>query len=653
MNAIERMRLPETRGCEGEVRCAFGQAAKLTCAVVVACVVVVGCGVGAPAVGAPLVGAPVVRASSPALGADAGSPVDGTTLFVRSADPFSVSDESGRPYEPPFLGGFNVPRPQFVDIDDDGDPDLFLQERPGELMLFENVGSPDGPEFVWRSDRYQDLAVGEWTRFVDFDRDGDFDLLSERPFSYVQYFRNEGTASVAAFASIGDSVRDVTGQPVFADRQNIPNVNDIDCDGNWDLFLGRVNGTISRYEVAEMTPDGAPVFRFLGDRFQGIEIVAQLGSLHGANSMAFADIDQDNDLDFFWGDFFEPGVLFVENTGSCSEPILSSEPVPLAMDEEMSTSGYNVPVLEDVDSDGDLDLFVGVLGGAFNPNLTTTQNFHFYEKVDGDFIHRSERFVYTVDVGSESIPSFADLDGDGDLDLLLANKLDPDDTQSSRLYHFENVGSVQEPSFQQRAHIPLLTMYHYAPALGDLDADGDLDMLVGTWNRGVALYWNEGTRAEPEFVLQDTTYVRLTRGSNSSPALTDVDGDGDLDLFIGESSGELNFYRNVGTAQAPSFDLVSDRFAEIDAGRRSFPTFADIDGDGDEDLLLGREQGGVLLYWREGSTADLNPVYVLDSSFTLPLPNYSTPALVDIDADGDLDVFSGGLGGGLIFLEGR
>ena len=577
----------------------------------------------------------------------------GATLFVRSVDPFPVYDENGRAYDPPFLGGFNVPRPQFADIDGDGDLDLFLQERPDELMMFENVGTPSRPDFVWRTDRYQNLAVGEWTRFIDFDGDGDLDLLSERRFSYVQYFRNDGTARVAAFTSVGDSVRDVEGRPLFADRQNIPSLNDIDCDGDLDLFLGRLNGTISRYEVAELTDEGVPVFRFLEDRFQDIEIVAQLGSLHGANSMAFADIDQDGDLDFFWGDFFEPGVLFVENTGSCGEPNLRTDPVPFPTDDTIATSGYNVTVLEDVDSDGDLDLFVGVLGGAFNPNLTTTRNFHFYEQVDGDFIYRTDRFVYTLDVGSESIPSFADLDGDGDLDMLLANKLDPDDTQTSRLYYFENVGSPRNPAFQQRAHIPLFTMYHYAPALGDLDGDGDLDMLVGTWNAGVALYLNEGTRTEPQFVLQDTTFVRLTRGSNSAPALTDVDGDGDLDLFIGESSGELNFYRNVGTPFAPSFELVSDRFGEIDVGRRSFPTFADVDGDGDEDLLLGREEGGVLLYLRVGSTADGEPVFVLDSTFTLPLPRYSTPFLVDIDGDGDLDVFSGGLGGGLIFLEGR
>ena len=575
----------------------------------------------------------------------------GAASFVRSVDAFQVRDESGTLYDPPFLGGFNVPRPQFADIDDDGDLDLFVQERTDELIFFENVGTRQQLKFVWRTDRYQDLPNGEWSRFVDFDRDGDLDLLTERQFSYTQYFRNVGTPRTAEFVPVGDSVRDSEGRPLFADRQNIPNVNDIDCDGSWDLFLGRVDGTISRYEASPISAEEVPVFRFVEDRFQGIEIVAQLGSLHGANSMAFADVDDDGDLDFFWGDFFEPGVLFVENTGSCSEVVLLSDPLALEVEDPISTSGYNVPVLEDLDGDDDLDLFVGVLGGAFNPGLTTTRNFHFYEKVDGAFVRRTERFIYTLDVGSESIPEFADLDGDGDLDLLIANKLDPEDTRTSRLFYFENVGSPEVPSFQQRDHLPLFTMYHYAPALGDLDGDGDLDMLVGTWNKGVALYSNFGTPEEPDFVLQDTTLIKLTRGSNSTPTLTDIDGDGDLDLFIGESSGELNFYRNVGTPQAFSFELVTDRFGEIDAGRRSYPTFADIDGDGDEDLLLGREQGGVLLYRRNGSGTD--PTFVHDPNFTLRLPNYATPTLVDIDADGDLDVFSGGLSGGLVFFENR
>ena len=90
--------------------------------------------------------------------------------FVRVVDGLDFLDQAGRAYESPLLGGLNVPRPQFVDLDADGDLDLFLQERTGELMHFENVGSPGEPRFVWRTDRYQNLEVGEWSRFLDFDR---------------------------------------------------------------------------------------------------------------------------------------------------------------------------------------------------------------------------------------------------------------------------------------------------------------------------------------------------------------------------------------------------------------------------------------------------------------------------------------------------
>ncbi|MFS8606999.1 MAG: MerR family transcriptional regulator, partial [Gammaproteobacteria bacterium] len=138
-------------------------------------------------------------------------------------------------------------------------------------------------------------------------------------------------------------------------------------------LVATIDRTITRLEAtSRVAPGAVPRFRHVTDRFEDIEIIGQIGSLHGANSMFFADVDGDGDLDFFWGDFFEPGVLFIRNTGSCAGPDLRAEPVPLrtADGELLSTSGYNVTYLADIDADGDLDLFVGVLGGAFNPNLT-------------------------------------------------------------------------------------------------------------------------------------------------------------------------------------------------------------------------------------------------------------------------------------------
>ena len=575
-----------------------------------------------------------------------------TNNFLRAIDPFPVLDKKGNQYHTVFSGGFNVPRPQFVDIDDDGDLDLFLQERTDELIFFENVGSPTKSDYIWKTDQYENLSIGEWSRFIDFDRDGDLDLFAEEPFSYIKYFLNNGTASSPSFVAVNDSVRDIQGEPVFADRQNIPSINDLDCDGNWDLFLGRVEGTITRFEVSPEARNHIPHFEFIENNFQGIEILGQFGSLHGANSMSFSDLDKDGDLDFFWGDFFEPGVLYIENTGSCSNPLFLRETSTInPINTPISTSGYNAPLLEDIDSDGDLDLFIGVLGGAFNPNLSAVENFHFYENTDEGFIEKTRRFIYTLDFGSESIPVLADLDSDGDLDMMATNKISPTDNATAQLFYFENTGTLTNPQFEERANIPLFKNYHYAPTLGDLDNDGDLDMLVGTWNKGIGFFRNKGTKYKPNFVLEDTRSIALTRGSNSAPTLHDIDDDGDLDLFVGESSGEINFYRNEGGPENPAFELISDRFADIDVGRRSFPAFADLDTDGNYELLIGSETGEVSLYREITNNGEIS--FKQDSSFTMSLSNYSTPVIADVNNDGKVDIISGSLGGGLLFYYGR
>ncbi|MEZ4414320.1 MAG: VCBS repeat-containing protein [Gemmatimonadota bacterium] len=590
-----------------------------------------GCGGGAP--GAAVRPIP----SGPLPGAE--------DAWVRVVDAFPVRDGLGELIAHPFLGGFDVPRPQLADLDGDGDLDLFVQERTDELMFFENIGSATTPQFAWRSDRFQDISVGEWTRFGDFDNDGDLDLLTELPYSYLRYYVNEGTATAPRFRMHADSLRDPAGEPIFSDRQNIPSLADIDCDGVLDLFLGRVDGTVRRYEQESDAPLS---FRLMADRFEDISIVAQIGSRHGANSMAFADLDEDGDLDLIWGDFFEPGLLFIENTGTCQSPVLRSEPIPLPAQDTVSTSGYNVPVPVDLDADGDLDLLMGVLGGAFNPSRTAAANLYFYERTERGLTLRTRQYLTQIDVGSESTTALADDDGDGDLDLFVGNKLDASASDRSKLYRFENVGTSSRPSFQVSDTLDLGAHYHLIPTFADLDADGDLDLVVGTWRDGVQWYRNDGTRTEPDYVTPDTAIATLTRGSNATPALGDVDGDGDLDLMVGESSGELNYYRNEGTPAEPRFTLVSDRFGEIDVGRRSFPVLMDRDGDGDVDLLLGAEDGAVRLFENIGGER-----FVEDPDFKLQFTPFSTPTLGDLDGDGREELITGGLSGGVFLYRRR
>jgi hypothetical protein len=374
-------------------------------------------------------------------------------------------------------------------------------------------------------------------------------------------------------------------------------------------------------------------------------------TLHGANTMALEDIDGDGDLDLFWGDFFEPGLLFIENTGSCTTPSLRSEPEPFPLNDPLATSGYNAPSFGDIDGDGDNDLLVGVLGGAYNPNSTTIENlYHLEQTSPNSFRTVTSRYVSNLDVGSETFPAFADLDGDGDLDLVVGNKIQPDDNETGKLFRFENVGTPTEPRYRLRGIVPEFTgQYHFAPAFGDLDGDGDLDMIMGTWRDTMMLVNNDGSVQEPRWVIADEAAVTLTRGRNATPTLGDVDGDGDLDMFVGESSGDLNFYRNDGGTSSPEFVLVSDKYNDIDAGRRSVPALVDVDGDGDLDLVVGSEANGLMLYRNDGSAT--NPSFVLDESFAVDVHPFAAPTFADVDGDGDPDLFVGGIGGGLLHFE--
>jgi hypothetical protein len=189
-----------------------------------------------------------------------------------------------------------------------------------------------------------------------------------------------------------------------------------------------------------------------------------------------------------------------------------------------------------------------------------------------------------------------------------------------------------------------------APTLADLDGDGDLDLFVGTGQAGIytpfggiRFYENTGTPEVYNYQLITDNYFCIDCGWKTTPRLIDIDADGDLDLFVGYSSGGIAFFRNTGTVEAPYFILEEEWFQQLSGGSHCSPDFADLDGDGDYDLLIGYEdinsQAKVKYFENIGSPE--TPIFVLISTDYLPgLPDLSArPASCDIDFDGDIDIF--------------
>ena len=558
----------------------------------------------------------------------------------------AVQDSAGRSIANPFYGGLNTPRPQFVDIDGDGDEDLFLQERSGKIAFFERVTEGDTSRLVWRSDDYQGLDVGEWFRFADLDQDGAPDLLAEQPYSHIRAYRNVGTETDPQFELFSDSVRTPGGTAIFSDRQNIPNVTDIDCDGQLDLFLGRLDGTITRYEAAADTA-GMPQFAHVTDDFEGIEIVnQQLGVRHGANTLTFADVNDDDAPDLFWGDFFEPGLLLIENTGACGNPSLSGEPQPFPPNDPLQTSGYNAPALTDWTGNGELDLFVGVLGGSQDANASLAENFYFYENTGTEYRLRTRQFVGGVDVGSESDVAVGDLNADGTLDLLLANKIDPKRGETSVVYRLSNEGTATAPVYRRDGALDLPAAYHYSPALGDLTGDGAADLLLGTWKGRIAYHRNQG---DGTFEPVDEGLLEVSGESHVVPALGDLTGNGRPDLVVGTGGGTLQFYRNTGSAAEPSFSRDPDLLADVDVGARAAPEIRDLNGDGVHDLLVGAQEG--LFVLENEGTASAPSFGDTTRVQREGIPRLATPAMDDLNGDGRLDLVMGSERGGLVLIQ--
>ena len=148
-------------------------------------------------------------------------------------------------------------------------------------------------------------------------------------------------------------------------------------------------------------------------------------------------------------------------------------------------------------------------------------------------------------------PAFADIDGDGDLDLFIGN-------YDGDTIFFRNTaapGATRSCFHTSSCHQPfgITEMLAFAsPAFADIDGDGDLDLFIGNYYGGTFFFRNTAARRHRSSRFHrkkvDNPLGSRMLAAQRSPAFADIDGDGDLDLFIGNNDGDTVFFRNTGSA---------------------------------------------------------------------------------------------------------
>ena len=307
--------------------------------------------------------------------------------------------------------------------------------------------------------------------------------------------------------------------------------------------------------------------------------------------------------------------------------------------EEVGSGGWEAAA-GDVDGDGDLDLYMANDG----PDAVWINQGGAQGDVEGEYADSGQSLGDFLTVGV----ALGDVDGDGDLDAVVLNN------SMSLIVVFVNQGGAQggTPGQFSDSGQTLEEDLASAVALGDVDGDGDLDAFVArNIGRANKVWLNQGGDQGGTAGEFGDSGQTLGSESSSDAALGDVDGDGDLDAFVADG-GPNHVWINQGGAQSgtagafeDSGQVLGDRFSLSVA-------LGDVDGDGDVDAYVGNNTGDDDALWiNEGGAQGGTEGDFADSGQTLAAGATRDVALGDVDGDGDADAFLARAGANAVWIN--
>lgn len=603
----------------------------------------------------------------------------------------------------PWAGGLNACIFSEIDLNNDSKKDLVAFDKVntfsyGIFRCFINEGSTGQTKYSY-SPKYnsQFPYVQQWACFHDYNNDGKADLFTFT-LGGIKVYKNTSSSSLSfALAKsilLSNSTPTTTASynPIYSSPISLPGFSDVDNDGDLDIIIFNASGFQLEYHknLSEEMYNHADSLVFelnestWGDftesncsvalnQFRGEDM------LHAGSCLLPFDRDGDGDKDLLLGDIGCDQMIYLENTGTSAAAHIgdTTKLYPnypqKASTQVIKLNPFPAAHYVDINNDGKKDLLI-------SPNMTSGENSNstwLYQNTGTSgvshfqFVTNNFLQAEMIELGEGAYPVAIDVDADGLKDLVVGNMgYYQGGVLRTKLCLYKNIGALGQPSYSfvtnDYAGISSFaitnTLVGLVPTFGDLDGDGDQDMVLGDFYGKLHYAENTGGVGNPfNFTLLSANAFSITTSQPVPyPQLIDVDRDGLLDLIIGLRNGKLAYYKNAGTSSSPSFSLVTSSFGNVNV--KGPASLYSVDGscapfmydDGGGYKLLCGSIGGHIYHYDniEGNlSGNFNLLDTMVNSINAG-PR-SALSFEDINNDGKRDLFVGNQAGGVHFYNSK
>jgi len=619
-----------------------------------------------------------------------------TIVAFERNDNLVVINESGQAYSMPTAGGMNYITAGNIDLNLDGIDDLVLFDRTGDRtipLVWEDSPGNEGYRFDFS---YCNLLppAKHFMLFRDFNCDGKKDVFAFKNGGFELYKNTSTPQTGLSFSYETSAVLSFYNPgtlPVYAIPIDVPALEDMDGDGDLDLLTFGILGTCVEYHrnyaQEELNRCDTLMLRLETDNWGnftenlstnqvnlndscdlfGGRLSAPLR--HAGSALVAFDADGDNDKDLLLGDISYRTMILLTNGGNAEQAIIISQQVPWPANTNfVNLSVFPAGSFVDIDRDGKRDM---VISANNEGSSETLRCLHYYKNTASDdapvfeFIKNTLFVENMPDFGEGSYPAFCDYNQDGLKDLVVGNYgyYQNDGSYKSQLTLFENTGTAADPEFTMitRDFAGLGSLagngLNYAPTFGDLDGDGDEDMLVGALDGRIFHFENIAIPgADANYIFITADFQGIDIGTFAMPQLVDVDEDGLLDLLVGKTNGRIHYFRNTGSILNMQLSEQSAFFGGVETALPGEPSgFSSpqfFRRSGISYLICGSQNGRFTLY--SGINGNLDGTFIKEDTLLLGgrYGERSCMALADINSDGYPDAIIGNYSGGISYYMG-